>query len=95
MKKIKVCPNGHTYYKSTDCPTCPACEATRKPSEGFLSLLSAPARRALINIGITELKQLSTYSEKEILSLHGMGKASIAVLTAALGEDGLTFREVS
>lgn len=67
---------------STDCPTCPACEATRKPSEGFLSLLSAPARRALINIGITELKQLSTYNEKEILSLHGMGKASIAVLTA-------------
>ncbi|WP_353131039.1 RNA polymerase alpha subunit C-terminal domain-containing protein [Parapedobacter pyrenivorans] len=92
MKKMKVCPNGHTYYKSTDCPTCPVCEAARKPSEGFLSLLSAPARRALMSIGITELKQLSTYSEKEILALHGMGKTSIPLLKDALSQVGLGFK---
>lgn len=89
---MKVCPNGHTYYKSTDCPTCPVCEAARKPSEGFLSLLSAPARRALMSIGITELKQLSTYSEKEILALHGMGKTSIPLLKDALSQVGLGFK---
>ncbi|GGG83445.1 hypothetical protein GCM10007415_15640 [Parapedobacter pyrenivorans] len=92
MKKMKVCPNGHTYYKSTDCPTCPVCEAARKPSEGFLSLLSAPARRALMSIGITELKQLSTYSEKEILALHGIGKTSIPLLKDALSQVGLGFK---
>jgi len=92
MKKMKVCPNGHTYYKSTDCPTCPTCEAERRPSEGFLSLLSAPARRALTNVGITDLRKLSAYSEKEILALHGMGKASMPILRDALSKEGLVFR---
>jgi hypothetical protein len=89
---MKVCPNGHTYYKSTDCPTCPTCEAERRPSEGFLSLLSAPARRALTNVGITDLRKLSAYSEKEILALHGMGKASMPILRDALSKEGLVFR---
>jgi len=93
MKRLKVCPEGHTYYKSSDCPTCPICEAARKPLEGFLSLLSAPARRALTNIGITDLKQLSIYSEKEILALHGMGKASMPILRSALDEQGLGFKK--
>ncbi len=93
MERMKVCPKGHTYYKSSDCPTCPTCEAERKPSEGFLSLLSAPARRALTSIGITNLKQLSTYSEKEILALHGMGKASMPILRDALNKDGLEFKD--
>ncbi|MFC7526534.1 RNA polymerase alpha subunit C-terminal domain-containing protein [Parapedobacter sp. GCM10030251] len=92
MRKMKVCPNGHTYYKSTDCPTCPTCEAERRPSEGFLSLLSAPARRALTNVGITDLRKLSAYSEKEILALHGMGKASMPILRDALSKEGLVFR---
>jgi hypothetical protein len=43
----RICPNGHHYVKSSDCPVCPFCEADRKPKKGFLSLLSAPARRAL------------------------------------------------
>lgn len=89
---MKVCPNGHTYYKSTDCPTCPTCEAERRPTEGFLSLLSAPARRALTSMGITDLRQLSAYSEKEILALHGMGKASMPILRDALSKEGLVFR---
>ena len=93
MKQLKVCPEGHRYYKSSDCPTCPICEAARKPQEGFLSLVSAPARRALTNIGITDLKQLSSYSEKEILALHGMGKASMPILREALGKERLGFKE--
>jgi predicted RecB family nuclease len=89
---LRVCPNGHEYYKSSDCPTCPICEEERKPKEGFLSLISAPARRALEGEGITSLEQLSTYSEKEILALHGMGPSSIPKLQDALRADGLAFR---
>jgi hypothetical protein len=37
------------------------------------------------------LKKLSTYTEKDILKLHGMGKASMPVLKKALAEEGLSF----
>ena len=70
-KHLRTCKNGHSYYKSSDCPTCPICEQARSPREGFLALLGAPARRALENKGITTLEQLSGFSESEILALHG------------------------
>ena len=88
----RTCVNGHTYFKSSECPTCPICEQERKPESGFLSLLSAPARRALQNAGISTLKQLSKKSEKEILQLHGMGPASMPILKVALEEVGLCFK---
>lgn len=90
-KNLRTCPNGHKYYKSSDCPVCPVCEKDKRPEKGFLSVLGAPARRALENAGITTLKQLSKLTEKEVLALHGMGKSSIPKLTAALQEEGLTF----
>ncbi len=58
-----------------------------------MASLSAPARRALTNKHITSLKQLSSFSEKEILQLHGMGPASIPLLRAALQEEQLTFKK--
>lgn len=91
-KNVRTCDKGHTYYKSSDCPTCPTCEQERKPFNGFLSLLSAPARRALENNGITTLQDLSKYSEKEILQFHGMGPASLPKLRSSLQENGLSFR---
>lgn len=91
-KSLRTCHNGHQYYKSSDCPTCPICEREAKPIEGFLSQLSAPARRSLENNGITSLQQLSTYSEKEILQFHGMGPASLPKLRKALESEGLSFR---
>ena len=91
-KTLRTCNKGHNYYKSSDCPTCPTCEQERIPSEGFLSLLSAPARRALENNGITSLQKLSTYSQKEILQFHCMGPASIPKLRSALEENGLSFK---
>ena len=91
-KNIKTCKNGHQFYKSSDCPTCPFCENERKPKDGFLALLSAPARRALENKGISTLAQLSTFSEKEILQLHGIGPSSIPVLQNAMKETGLSFK---
>jgi DNA-directed RNA polymerase alpha subunit len=92
-KNLRTCEKGHEYYKSTDCPTCPTCEQERKPETGFLSMLSAPARRALENNGITSLQQLSSYSEKDILKFHGMGPASLPKLRAALDAEGLSFKK--
>lgn len=91
-KALRTCDNGHQFYKSSDCLSCPTCEKERKPESGFLSQLAAPARRALEHSGITTVKQLSIFTEKEILKLHGMGPASLPKLRAALEEEGLSFR---
>ncbi|MCY9447479.1 RNA polymerase alpha subunit C-terminal domain-containing protein [Bacillus haynesii] len=91
-KNLRTCSKGHEYYKSSDCPVCPICEQQRKPDNGFLSLLSAPARRALEHKGITSLQHLAKYSEKEILKFHGMGAASLPKLRVALKEKGLSFK---
>lgn len=90
---LRVCNNGHEYYKSSDCPVCPTCEQERKPTNGFLAKLSAPARRALENHGIITLQQLSTHSEKEILQFHGIGPASLPILRASLEESSLSFKQ--
>ncbi|MDA1678187.1 MULTISPECIES: RNA polymerase alpha subunit C-terminal domain-containing protein [unclassified Bacillus cereus group] len=91
-KTLRTCEKGHEYYKSSDCPTCPDCEKEKKPTTGFLSLLSSPARNALEHHGIHTIEELSKYSEKEILKLHGMGPASMPKLRKALEEAGLSFQ---
>jgi len=92
---LRICPKGHRYYKSSDCPTCPQCENENKPQTGFLALLPAPARRALLNEGITTLKKLATYSEKDLLQFHGFGKASIPILSKVLKKEKLTFKSIT
>ncbi len=89
---LKICKNGHQFYKSSDCPTCPICERERKPKEDFLKALAAPARRALENEGIQTIEHLSQYSENELLSLHGMGKSSIPKLKIILEKHNLSLR---
>jgi predicted RecB family nuclease len=93
QKILKTCIDGHTFYKSSDCPVCPDCEAQRKPKDHFLSLLAASAKRALENNGILSLDQLSQYSEKEILNLHGMGKSSLPKLQKLLADHQLSFKK--
>nr|WP_307215363.1 RNA polymerase alpha subunit C-terminal domain-containing protein [Paenibacillus tundrae] len=92
-KTLRTCEQGHQYYKSSDCPTCPECEKKRKPLTGFLSLLSVPARRALEHEGITTLEKLSNYREQDILKLHGIGPSSMPKLRNSLEEEGLRFKE--
>lgn len=58
-----------------------------------MSALSAPARRALENNGITSLEALAQLSAKELLSFHGMGKSSLPILEDALKQQGLKLRE--
>ncbi|MBD0295083.1 MAG: hypothetical protein ICV84_07775 [Flavisolibacter sp.] len=91
-KTLRTCTKGHRFYKSSRCPTCPVCEQDRKSQNGFLSLLNAPARRALEAKGIRTLKQLSGFSESEIVSLHGIGPSSMPVLRKSLAEKGFTFK---
>lgn len=92
-KRLKVCDQGHKFYKSSDCPTCPICAAESKPESGFLSLLSGPARGALEHAGIVTLAKLAQHSEREILALHGVGPKSLPTLRHALHEAGLAFAE--
>lgn len=93
VKNEKTCPKGHKFVKTSDCPTCPVCEQELKPKNGFLSLLSAPARRALEHNGATTLKKLSNFSEAEIMAFHGMGKSSIPILSTALKTEKLSFKK--
>lgn len=92
-KTLRTCPKGHRYYKSTDCPSCPICENERKPSEGFLSLISAPACRALATLSIYSLVELSKFTKEEIAKLHGMGPSGIKMLETELNNQGLSFKK--
>lgn len=89
----KTCSRGHEFEKSSDCPVCPKCWSGdyRDSSQGDLPNLGAPALRALLNAGITDLAKLSKHSETEILQLHGMGPSSLPKLKKALREAGLGF----
>jgi predicted RecB family nuclease len=89
----RTCPKGHEYWKSSDCPTCPVCEAARKPAAAFMEGLSAPARRALEGVGLTTLAKLSRKSESQVLELHGIGPSAIPKLRAALRKGGRKFAE--
>lgn len=89
---LHSCPNGHQYYKSSDCPVCPVCEKNKKAEADFMNGISAPARRALENAGIKTLIQLSNYTEKELLKLHGIGPSAIPKLRDALQSKGMAFK---
>ncbi|WP_214626058.1 RNA polymerase alpha subunit C-terminal domain-containing protein [Paenibacillus agaridevorans] len=91
-KTLRICEKGHRYYKSSECNTCPKCESGNAPETGFMTTLAAPVRRALETEGISTLSELSAYSEKEILKLHGVGPSCMPILREALREEGLSFK---
>lgn len=68
----------------------------KKPADqknGDLPNIGAPATRALAEAGIRHLRQLTKYSEKELLALHGVGPKAIRILQSALTEKGLSFKK--
>ena len=93
MRVRKVCPEGHVFFKTPGCSSCPRCEAARKPADGFLAELAAPARRALQGAGLTTLAKLAKKSEAQLAELHGMGPNAIGKLRASLEKDGLSFKK--
>ncbi|WP_158861304.1 RNA polymerase alpha subunit C-terminal domain-containing protein [Lunatibacter salilacus] len=92
QKTKRTCKFGHVFYKSSECPTCPTCEKLKESATGFLGLLSNPARNTLLNHGIDTIQKLANHTEKEILALHGMGKASLPTLHKALADEQLNFK---
>ncbi|MFI5152706.1 MAG: hypothetical protein ACHQET_05185 [Chitinophagales bacterium] len=93
MKTLRICQNGHKYYKSSDYPVCPIGEAERKSKGSLFSQLGAPARRALENNGIKTELDLANFSEKEVLKFHGLGPGSIPKLRKLLKDKKLSFRK--
>lgn len=93
-KKVtkRTCKNGHSFLKSASCPVCPICEKEKENPFPFMAKLSAPAKRALIKNNITSVQQLSRFSVKELLSLHGLGPASIPVLELELKALKMNFK---
>lgn len=51
--------------------------------------LAAPARRALVDSNIFTLKELTKYSQDELLGMHGIGVNAIATLIKALKKQNL------
>lgn len=56
------------------------------------SKLAKPAQRALVNAGITNLKQLSNLKETELMQLHGIGKNALQMLKLAMVDQNITFK---
>jgi hypothetical protein len=61
--------------------------------DGSLPHISAPAMRAFANAKIKNLKDLSKWTEKELLTLHGVGPSVIPVLKKTLKENKLSFKK--
>ncbi len=55
--------------------------------------VSQPAIRALQTIGIEYLDELSGYTEKDLLGLHGFGKKGLVILKNVLSEHNLSLKE--
>lgn len=89
----RICEAGHRFVKTSDCPTCPHCEAARKPESGLLNLVAAPARRALERAGIYTVQDLSRWTEAELLQLHGFGPSSLPKLREAMQVEGITWKD--
>lgn len=95
--KKNVCSRRHVFYKSSDCPVCPTCWSgfyKDKNRGDFPKNIPAPALRALLNAKITKISQLTKYTEKEILALHGMGQKGVKLLVAEMKKKNLSFKKV-
>lgn len=57
--------------------------------------LSQPALRALDGVGVKRLKDLTRFTEAELLDLHGMGPKAMTILRAALAAEELSFKGLS
>lgn len=53
--------------------------------------LSKPAKRALINNGIRSARDLASWSQRDVMQLHGIGPSALPILEDALQASGLGF----
>jgi predicted flap endonuclease-1-like 5' DNA nuclease len=64
-------------------------------SSSDLPNIGGPATRALAGAGITQLQQLTRWSEADLAKLHGVGPKAVRILREALRERGLAFAEAT
>ena len=57
---------------------------------GLPPSIGAPATRALIAAGYTELAQLANVSSAELARLHGVGPKALRLLQEALEQQGMS-----
>jgi hypothetical protein len=60
------------------------------PDTGLPRNIGAPATRALIAAGYTELRQLANLPASELKKLHGMGPKALKLLQEALEQQGMS-----
>jgi len=63
-----------------------------RPVGDLPNALGKTAPRALQSAGIDSLAKVSTHTEKELLAIHGVGPKAIRLLTEALAQKGLSFK---
>ncbi|MET8873436.1 DNA-binding protein [Nocardia sp. NPDC004604] len=64
---------------------------TSAPDSDLPAKLGKPAERALAAAGIQHLSDLTSWTERDVAALHGVGPAAIAELRTALAERGKSF----
>ena len=57
--------------------------------------IAAPARRALVDRKLFKLSDLKKISEKELISLHGMGPNALKILKKEMKKKKLSFKPLS
>jgi DNA-directed RNA polymerase alpha subunit len=55
--------------------------------------LSKPAQRALANAGITNIEQLSSLKESDLMKLHGIGKKGLQMLKLIMANPNITLKQ--
>jgi hypothetical protein len=64
----------------------------KKPAShaAFPKGVAKPAIRALASAGVTDVEQLTRFTEAQLLELHGMGPTALAALKKELHARGLS-----
>jgi hypothetical protein len=60
------------------------------PDTGLPGNIGAPATRALMTAGYTELRQLANVPAAELKKLHGVGPKAVRLLQEALEQQGMS-----
>lgn len=63
-----------------------------RPVGNLPNAIGKTAARELSLSGITTLKQVATFSKKELLAIHGVGPKAITILGEALAAQGLNYK---
>ena len=67
-------------------------ERTHPNRAAFPAGMSGPSLRALSTAGIRSMEELTSWTEKDLGALHGMGPKGIRTLRDALAASGRGFR---